>query len=406
MDMQSNKFIIVIFFTLSALALATGQSNGCDGNRYLNAVFNEVKTTKLAYGRNVSLIGDTVDLFMDLYEPVGDIVQARAAVVLAFGGAFISGDRFQLAELGNYFAKHGYVVACIDYRIWPVFVKGFPDSLGVLDVAVKAMGDMKASIRYLKSIAKTYRIDSNLVFVGGVSAGAITAIQTAYLDENDAQPNFIKNAINQNGGLQGNSNNSTLQHSSKVRGVLNLSGAILSLDWLDAGEPPMVSMHGTADNVVIFGEGKAAGILTLQGSGVIHPALKTKGIKELLIAVPGGNHTDIYIDARYQVYVDSLRLAGKKMFNQIICQQTVSSRTLAGVEKIKVYPSPAVDYVLIEGATVPLSVALRDMTGRKIPSQQNGNRIEWKYGIASGIYVLEAVFANNKKAISKVVVSR
>lgn len=401
-----KKYILpyIVLLPLIVYNPTIAQSDGCDGKRYLQEMFSEVKITTLTFGRNISLLDDTINLKMDIYEPVGDLITKRPALILAFGGAFVSGDRFQLAELAYYFAKHGYVVSCIDYRIWPVFVKGFPDSSAIIDVAIKAMGDMKAAIRYLKSHANTFRIDTNLVFIGGVSAGAITAIQSAYLDANDVIPSYIQKAIDQNGGLQGSSNKSNLNYSSTIRGVLNLSGAILDLDWIDKGESPMASMHGTADNVVPFNSGKAAGILSMQGSGVIHPVLRSRNIQEVLISVPGGLHTDIYIEQSFQNYVDSFRVIAKKMFNNIICQQIISSQVALYQKTIKIYPTPAKDHITIESDQIIRSVNLYDMTGRMISTKLLGNRLEWDANISPGIYIVEALMDRHQKALTKVMI--
>ena len=87
-------FSFLIFLTISFYSVSA-QNNGCNGLRYKNEVFDIVKVTTAIYGRNVglNLTHDTIDLFMDVYEPMGDQVTSRPAIILAFGGAYISGDR-------------------------------------------------------------------------------------------------------------------------------------------------------------------------------------------------------------------------------------------------------------------------------------------------------------------------
>jgi len=378
----------------------------CDGNRYLREVFDSVKVTTQQYGKNISLVGDSLALYMDIYEPAGDLATKRPAMVLAFGGTYISGDRTQLGYLGRLFAQHGYVVACIDYRIWPLFILGFPDSAAIIDVAMKAMGDMRASIRYIKSQADVFKIDTNLVFAGGVSSGAITAIQVAYLDAGDQVPDFLKKVIDFNGGLEGSSGKNTLNYSSKVRGVLNLSGAIFDLNWIDPGEPVMISMHGTADNIVPYGDGIAAGLVGVKGSGVIHPVLKSKNIKESLISVQGGGHTDIYFEPQYAHFVDSFVNVAKKFLHGEICNLTSPTRQQEIIQA-KIYPTPAIDYIMVESSQNRLiqSARLIDIMGRSVPLQFHQNKIDLHRNLSPGMYMLELNYrGGTQREVAKVVI--
>ena len=400
--LSGSWLLLILFFQFSS-----AQSGlNCDGNRYLNEVFDSVKVTTQQYGKNISLVGDSLALYMDIYEPVGDPAAKRPAMILAFGGTYISGDRTQLAYLGRLFAQHGYVVACIDYRIWPLFVLGFPDSAAIVDIAMKAMGDMRASVRYIKSQANAFKIDTNLVFAGGVSSGAITAIQVAYLDAGDQIPDFLKQVIDFNGGLEGSSGKNTMNYSSKVKGVLNLSGAIFDLNWIDPGEPVMISMHGTADNIVPYGDGIAAGLVGVKGSGVIHPVLKSKNIKETLISVQGGGHTDIYFEPQYAHFVDSFVNVAKKFLHGEICNLTSPVRQLEIVQA-KIYPTPAFDYIIVESSRNRLiqSARLIDLMGRSVPLQFHQNKIDLDRNLNPGMYMLELNYrGGGQREVAKVLI--
>lgn len=404
--MKSTRYYIALLCLLT-IHLIVAQTNGCDGTRYKIEVFGEVNVSTVKYGRNIS-VGfnqDSIDLMMDVYEPKGDKAISRPAIILAFGGAFISGDRTQLSDLARYYARLGYVAACIDYRTYPVFILGFPDSTAILDVAIKALGDMKASIRYMRSAASQYKVDTNMIFIGGVSAGAITAIQCTYLHADDVVPPYFQKVIDANGGFQGSSNNATLKYSTKVSGVLNLSGAIFNLSWIRAGDPPMASMHGTADPVVPYGAGKAAGLVTMNGSGAIDPVLKSKKINEILMSVPGGMHTDIYFDAQFKPYLDSFTNQARKFFADIVCSQIISSNSLALKTEVKIYPNPASDYLLVSGDQKIRSVKMYDMMGREIPVRFVDRRIEWNYSnIIPGVYAIDLKYENGQWGTVKVLV--
>jgi hypothetical protein len=398
------KFIPLLFFCFYNYSLLA-QLTSCDGTRYLNEVFGKTKVSTVTFGRNASVLGDSLNLNMDIYEPDGDNSVIRPAIILAFGGAYVFGDRSQLSDLGHYFARHGYVAACIDYRIWPVFVLGFPDSAAIVDVAMKALSDMKASIRYLRSQSEKYKVDTNLIFGGGISAGAITAIQTAYLDASDSIPVFLKTVMDKNGGFNGNSNNTTLAHSSRLAGVLNLSGGIFNTDWFDIGEPPITSIHGTADVTVPYLFGKAGGYISIFGSGAMHPVMKQKKIKETLITVPGGMHTDIYFEDRFKPYVDSFRTVAKVQMNEIICKQIVSAnKDKSSLHHVKMYPNPTTDHIYIDADEKIVHCKMMDLMGRSISITKDQNRISWSARLTPGVYAIEIVLQDRSKVYSKIIV--
>ncbi len=374
------------------------------GKRYYQEIFTNVQSANYTYGRNAPVFGDSIDLTLDLYEPVGDKETKRPLIVLAFGGAFVTGDRTQLGEEAKYFARLGYVAACIDYRIWPILLAGFPDSTNISRVAVMAISDMKASIRYLKSRAGDFKIDSSLIFVGGVSAGAVTAIQTAYLDPKDSISTGLRTLINTNGGFDGNSN--TIPGTSNVKGVLNLSGAIFNLNWISQGEAPIASIHGTNDATVPFLTDRAVGIITMNGSGAMAPVLSSKKIPNFLVAVPGGQHTDIYFDTKYKPYLDSFTLKATKMFADIIGGNILLDIQRQFNVEYKIYPNPATDHLSIESEKRPISVQLYNLEGQAMPVQVRDKNVYWNTSqIPQGLYYAVIHFdAFSPQVISKIVI--
>lgn len=123
-----------------------------------------------------------LELNMDLYRPV---VQENHGpfplLLLIHGGAFYNGDKRSLGfpEMGEHFAKRGYVVASINYRL------GFwPWCQAVDRAGYRAVQDANAAVRYLLSHKEELNIDPDNIFVAGSSAGAITALNLAFMDEN------------------------------------------------------------------------------------------------------------------------------------------------------------------------------------------------------------------------------
>jgi para-nitrobenzyl esterase len=299
----------------------------CESDRYVKPIFTEVEVSTVKYGSNMNTAGLQQDLMMDIYQPKGDVLEKRPVLVLAFGGSFIAGDRKQLSDLATEMSKLGYVSVCIDYRL--LSFNQFPfDSIKALDIAIKASSDMKAAIRHLRKDAATenkYKIDPDFILVGGVSAGAITAIQTAYFDASDNTESHVQTAIALNGGIEGNSGDSdNLKYSSKVQGVINMSGAIYRLPFIDSGEPPIISIHGDADDVVPYGYGvvKVFGfsIIPLFGSSEIEKRSKEVGLKSYFETIIGGGHEDIYTEMSFADEFESFREAAFQFNKEILCQ--------------------------------------------------------------------------------------
>lgn len=290
---KTNLFFIFTLFLFSC-------SNEDEPNnpinvsaRYQDAVFaNNMVTRDISYGENTTQGGVTRDLKLDFYEPEEDSATQRPLLVYAFGGGFISGDKSEASLVAPIFARSGYVVAAIDYRI----IDMPRTSENVMKAVYDAASDMKAAVRFLRANASTYRIDTDNIFVGGYSAGAIAALQYGYvndLSEIEAISPSLLAHVNDNGGLEGNSG--TPGVSSEIKGVFNFAGALLKADFLDTGEPLLFSVHGTEDEVIPFNSGEAdgTGVIT-EGSNLIHQVAEEVGITHQLITVEGAGHDALF----------------------------------------------------------------------------------------------------------------
>ena len=285
---------ISLFVFLSCTESEINYTNQSDNlQRYDSQIFETITITKdIRYGANVTLSGNTLGLTMDVYQPENDTEINRPLIVLAHGGSFISGDKSDLSETATFLAKAGYVVASINYRLLDVT----PTQLAFKQVVINAAADMKAAVRYFnKDVAttNTYKIDSNNIFIGGYSAGAITALHYAYVNNNSELTTIggttFVDYVNSKGGLEGGSGNDT--YSSSVKGVINISGALFNTNFINSNEPSLYSIHGTDDVVVPFlnGDINSTGILT-DGSGVLHPYAVSIGLNSTLKTITNGKH--------------------------------------------------------------------------------------------------------------------
>jgi acetyl esterase/lipase len=345
-----TKYALSTLFLALFAGFSYAQNPGCDGNRYINDIFPTVKKTTVTYAPSLSHTGVPMTLQMDVYEPEGDQVAARPVIIFEHGGSFIFGDRSMMQPWCELMAKKGYVTASITYRLYPFFLLGFPDSLDIFDTAVKAVGDMRAAVRYFREDAVTanlFKADPNNIFIGGYSAGAVAALHCSYLDMEDNMPPFLVNFINQNGGLEGVSGSATNKtYSSASKAVVNMSGGLYRANWIEAGESPMISIHGTADETVPFNSGLAANIAYLQGSNLLHARAEEAGVWNSLHVVPGGGHTNTYENAAYQLHRDTFWNNVSLKLEEITCSASSAAPELSALSEWSMAPNPVTGDVL------------------------------------------------------------
>ncbi len=263
--------------------------------RYKEEVFlNHVKTNDLTYGENTSILGNFKELKLDLYEPEGDLLENRPLVLLAHSGFFTTGSKDEFSEFCSKLARLGYVAASIEYRVWEA---GIPvDSVDLATVALQAMGDMKAAIRFFKKDAATaniYRIDPDRISIGGYSSGAMAALLAAYLNDSSELTGYLADSLATNGGVNGNSGNPG--YSTNVRAVISIAGGLFNKNLINVGEPMLLSIHGEADEVMpycvgTFNDQLGNPAFYLEGPCSYHHRALDWGITNELLILDNGNH--------------------------------------------------------------------------------------------------------------------
>lgn len=253
-------FFAFIFFSINITAQCF--------DVHLNEYFEEVSDTTVLYS-------EPYGLYADIYQPTNDLSEERPLIILAHGGTFVAGFRFNptMMFLGEEFAKRGYVVASIDYRLMSVF--DLLDYNSSMDGVCEAIGDGRSAVRYFKkTIAEgnPYRINPDHIYFGGNSAGAVIAMHVGLMQESDVQDEIMLSILEQNGGFEGDSGNDG--YTSTVNGVISLAGAIHNTDFIteeDLGFP-IISCHTVNDGTVPYQCGEALGISTvpqLCGAGAV-----------------------------------------------------------------------------------------------------------------------------------------
>jgi dienelactone hydrolase len=208
--------------------------------RYVDPVFTQVNVARdLSYGSAPDNNGNPVDLKLDLYQPAGDTVAQRPALIWVHGGGFYTGDKSEVESRARYFAQRGYVVATINYRLLaPAPCHGTAHYDECRAAALEAQHDGQAAVRWLRKNASAYGIDTNRIAMGGGSAGAIISLLTGWRSEDP--------------GDSGNPG-----YSSRIAAAVSVSGGVpideaRALGAIDAQDPPTIFFSGTEDTTVPY----------------------------------------------------------------------------------------------------------------------------------------------------------
>ncbi|MCS7153464.1 MAG: T9SS type A sorting domain-containing protein [Bacteroidia bacterium] len=296
------------------------------GTRFKDPVFEQVRVTKsIKYGENLSFTNVQVDLFMDVYEPVGDTMQKRPVIVLFHAGSFLppslasqafgripigSREDSGIVALCKEFARRGYVAISATHRLgWnPQASTQEARAQSIIQAVWRAMQDARALVRYLRKDAATtnqWRIDPDRIVMGGSSSGAYVALHVAYLNlpseldnpkfkraDNTPFVDTTQPGLNRGTGpnaFEGGSGNPG--YPSHIQAVLNLGGALGDTSFIQNENVPVISLHGVQDHTTPYTAGI---VVTAVGNYPIIEVFGSYSLTENLIAK--GNQTALYPD--------------------------------------------------------------------------------------------------------------
>tara|TARA_B100000029_G_scaffold512957_1_gene611032 strand:+ start:407 stop:1543 length:1137 start_codon:yes stop_codon:yes gene_type:complete len=269
--------------------------------RYLDEVFNDfVKTENVVYGNAPDLPfiflfewnTQDIDLDMDIYEPAGDTLTSRPAIVFIHTGAFFSGhnELDDVTDLSIASAKRGYVSFNINYRLGLNILSTYSGERAVY----RGMQDASAAIRYIREHHEQYNVDPNKIFIWGSSAGSFIGLHLAY-SQDDERPESTYGGGNDPdlGCIDCEGND--YSHNSKPNAIVSCWGAIGDLEWIDPDDTiPTLMFHGTLDPIVPFNSGFPftidIALPIVYGSNLIHNRLNELGIENQLYVGEGELH--------------------------------------------------------------------------------------------------------------------
>jgi len=367
--MRNFTFLLSLLLSVAAYA-----QSPCSSGRYANDVFtNFTVTSNVIYGQNNTWSGAANQLKLDVYEPTGDTELARPLIIWVHGGSFIGGSKTDndVKTWSESFAKKGYVCASVDYRLG-----FFPfDSANAVKAVVRAVQDLKGAIRYFYKDCQTanlYKVDTNHIFIGGSSAGAITALHVAYLDYPCEISDYLSSStINTLGGLEGNSGNPG--YSTKVHAVINGCGALARYSWLEAGDVPLCSFHGTADGTVKYNRGvvnPGTPLMYLDGSRMLHERACAVGVENQFYTFPGAPHVPYLGNASYMD--TTLRFIRDFLVKQMGCTETMLQAENAPMQSVNLYAINYCDGTPVNEVCASVGIQEENISIHLYPNPSNG----------------------------------
>jgi len=291
--MKKTLRILTLALVISAFPYMTS------AQRFLTEVFpNVTVTTNVQYGSNISIFPPptpaSIPLVMDLYEPTGDVSTSRPLIIFMHTGSLLpkyingtpTGSRNDSAtvEFCKSFARRGYVVANMDYRLgWNPAGSNVDIRRGTLLNAIyRGLQDAKACVRWFRADAaasNTFKVDTSNIILGGHGTGGYIAVNYISLDKvseinlpkflsgvTDPTYGFVagQSYVNQAvlgdfdgyGGIpQLNNPNNSPGYSNEVDFAFNLGGALGDSTWLEPGDAPTVAMHVIGDPFAPYSQG-------------------------------------------------------------------------------------------------------------------------------------------------------
>ena len=209
------------------------------------------------------------DRRLDIYTR-RDSFGPQQTVLFIHGGFWVSGSKeHSVMSLVPWF-RMGCNVVNVEYRR----TTGAP--------APAAADDCLAALRFIVDGAKTYHVDTGRLTIAGESAGGHLALLTAMNPKAPAVAavvNFcgITDVVDLVGGP--NRAESAVQWIGPVSNPADLARELSPLRHVRAGLPPILSIHGDADDTVPYDHARR-----------LHEALAAAGVPNQLLTIPAAGH--------------------------------------------------------------------------------------------------------------------
>lgn len=243
-EFNSQRYNETLFDVDTILNVKYGTANG-----YWTSSGYDYDINMILKMQGKTLKQQKLDLTMDVYLPQNDTLKKRPLIMFIHGGAFYVGHKEDLPmrEWCSHYASLGYVTVSIDYRM------GFlPFKRNIERAGYAAIQDAHAAMRYLVENQSVYGIDTSMMFVGGTSAGAITALHLAFMTKETRPETSYDGMFDDNMGDIEHSGN-LLNNTFSIKGVVDMWGAVCNIEMIDSKKIPVAAFHGDLDEMVPYG---------------------------------------------------------------------------------------------------------------------------------------------------------
>ncbi len=166
--------VISIYPLISVVSIDRERNTALSFTRYFSAIF-AVKNPSQSFKTYTFAQADGKDLQLDVYAPTVANSNNGASIIIVHGGSWRGGQRNDFPEWNEWLAANGYTVFDVDYRL------AQPNYL-------TATGDVKCAVRWVKTHAAEFNINSERIALLGRSAGAHLALLAAYSADNARIP--------------------------------------------------------------------------------------------------------------------------------------------------------------------------------------------------------------------------
>lgn len=286
--------MLLLVFSVQLYIAAHAQN--CNSQRYQDTIFHDVTISTFKFGTATpfGLLAQLQDLYLDIYEPAGDTLSKRPIIVFQFGGGFTIGWRSEpvIPQFCDYFAKCGYVVASIDYRIG----LNPADTNSTVRAYYRGVQDERSALRYLCQRAGQFRFDTSLITLTGTSAGCFCAFANGFTTDADRPASTFGSFLEPDdmGCMDCSGNTDFGKRIPRIMAIVNQWGAIMDTSLIEASENiPVLSFHGDQDILVPYVYGYPFQLPVfpkVYGSVPIHQRLTNLGIPNRLNTLEGYGH--------------------------------------------------------------------------------------------------------------------
>lgn len=197
--------------------------------------------------------GEKKKLHLKIVQPADDLPYKKRPLIIGLHGSGFMNTcffeacylKYSKGVLTKYFTPQGFVTVSVEYRLNSPFDFNPPNIKDdkLKEAHFKAVRDVREAMKFISENADKWGIDKDNVFLIGTSAGAITALHTAFLDDDEIPKDLLEKY-------------GEIVEREKIKGVISISGAIYDLSYLNGNaKTPLMIVHGKKDFIVPVDKG-------------------------------------------------------------------------------------------------------------------------------------------------------